>query len=380
MQSEQKSPRVDSISHRYSGKVDILTKLIGRKRSIPSLKLAVFIRQLATMVHSGMPLLRALEILLRQEKNRYFRIVMTNLSDNVRSGNALSDGLARYPGIFDPLMVSMVRAGEASGELDTILLRLARYQEKSLQVRKKITAALYYPVIVLLTAAAIVSLLFLLVIPNFQAVFDGLLGGAPLPRLTRWVIDTSLLAKERWWLVSGGLVIVWAFYHWLRRTRRGTLFFDRLYLSMPKIGDLLLKESIARFARTFGTLLSSGVPMLQALAITRDVVGNRHILEALKKATLQVRDGESLTASLQRCGIFPHLVTGLVEVGEETGELAPMLNRIADNYDEDVDHALVALTSLLEPLLILLLALVIGIIVIALFLPIIQILQNLSGG
>ncbi len=331
------------------------------------------------MVHSGLPLLKALEILLRQEKSKYFHRVIRSLADNIRGGNTLSDGLSRFPEIFDSLTVNMVRAGEASGALDLILLRLARYREKNLQMRKKIAGALYYPIIVLITAGIIVGMLLVFVIPNFRSVFDGLQGGAPLPPLTQFVIDLSVLAKDRWWVVIAGIVLLGVFYRWLSRTRPGALFFDRIYLGLPKIGDLLLKISIARFTRTFGILLSSGVPMLQALEITRKVVGNSHIEKALGHVALQVRDGEGLTEPLRRSGFFPDLVTGLVEVGEETGQLDPMLLRIADSYDEEVDHTIAALTSLLEPLMILLLAIVIGAIVIALFLPLIDILQRLSG-
>ncbi len=362
-----------------NGGSNFLEKWFGWNRSIPPHKLALFTRQIATMTHSGMPLLRALEILLRQEKSKFFKKVITNLADNVRGGNPFSGGMARYPGIFDTLMVNMVRAGEASGELDRILLRLAHYQEKNLNTRKKITAALYYPLIVLVAVGVIISLLLLFVIPNFQTVFDGLLRGAPLPRLTQLVIDSSQFAKERWWVVLSVIAIVWGIFRWLSRTRRGALFIDRLYLALPKIGDLLRKVSIARFARTFGTLLSSGVPLLQALEITRQVVGNRHIMVSLESVALQVRDGEGLAEPLRRSGVFPDLVTGLVEVGEETGQLAPMLNRVADSYDEDVDHAVAALTALVEPLMIIFLALIVGALVIALFLPIIEILQNLSG-
>ncbi len=326
------------------------------------------------MVHSRLPLLKALEILLRQEKSKYFHRVIRSLADNIRGGNTLSDGLSRFPEIFDSLTVNMVRAGEASGALDLILLRLARYREKNLQMRKKIAGALYYPIIVLITAGIIVGMLLVFVIPNFRSVFDGLQGGAPLPPLTQFVIDLSVLAKDRWWVVIARIVLLGVFYRWLSRTRPVALFFDRIYLGLPKIGDLLLKISIARFTRTFGILLSSGVPMLQALEITRKVVGNSHIEKALGHVALQVRDGEGLTEPLRRSGFFPDLVTGLVEVGEETGQLDPMLLRIADSYDEEVDHTIAALTSLLEPLMILLLA-----IVIALFLPLIDILQRLSG-
>lgn len=342
--------------------------------------LTIFTRQLATLLQAGLPLLRSLEVMIRQEKNEKFKAVISELADNVRSGSNFSDGLAQHPRIFDRLYVNMVKAGEAGGVLDVVLSRLANFMEKSLKTKKKVQSAMIYPVVVLVFALGIVALLMVVVVPKFQQIFEDMLGeGSSLPALTEFVIGISDFVQEQILLTIILLVLFFVGVKLALKTKQGTYVFDWLKLNTPKFGDLGSKAAISRFTRTFGTLLSSGVPILQALTITRDIIGNTIIMGALDEVHDRVRDGETLSTPLEQTGVFPTMVTSMIDVGEETGELPEMLNRIADNYDEDLDNAVAGITSLIEPLMIIFLAVVVGTIVIALFMPIIEIITQLSA-
>ena len=332
------------------------------------------------MLRSGLPLLRSLEVLIRQEKSGLFKEVVEGLADTIRNGNNLSDGLRLFPDVFSDLYINMTRAGEAGGVLDTVLLRLAEFLEKSVRTLRRIKAAMIYPVIVVAVAFIIVGLLMVFVIPRFQSIYHDLLRGASLPTLTQWTIDTSTLLKDYWWALIVVIPMVIYLYKWIRRTESGGRFIDRFFLNMPRVGELVSKLAIARFSRTFATLLESGVPLLKALLITRDVVGNRVIMDAMNTVHDRVRDGESIATTLEQAGVFPDMVTSMIDVGEETGQLAQMLHRIADAYEDEVDHAVAAATSAIEPIMIVLLAVFVGTIVIALFLPVINIIENLSVG
>ena len=342
--------------------------------------LTAFTRQLAILLRAGVPLLRSLDVLAKQEKTPAFRRIIQSLAAQVRSGDSLSEGLAKYPRVFDRLYMSMVRAGEAGGVIDVVLSRLALFREKNQRVRRQIQAAMVYPVLVMAVAAVIVVLLILFVVPKFEIIYSDLLHGTSLPLLTRIVIYVSLLFQKHFLVAAGILLALWAAVKFTVASHAGARFFDLMRLRLPVVGALVVKIAVARFSRTFGTLLDSGVPILDALAITRNVVGNRVIMEAIDVVYDSVRDGETVTAPLERTNIFPALMTSMIDVGEETGELARMLGLIADSYEEDVDHALGSLTSIIEPVMILLLALVAGTIVIALFLPIIDIIQRLGAG
>ena len=342
--------------------------------------LAVFTRQLATLLQAGLPLLRSLEVMIRQERNQRFKEVVTGLADGVRSGNNLSDGLQRYPKVFDRLFVNMVKAGEAGGVLDVVLSRLARFMEKAVKTNKKIKSAMVYPMVVVTVAFAIVSMLMVFVVPSFQKIFHDMLKGAPLPPLTQVVINISNFMKGQIVITLGILIGGFFLVRFLLSTTIGKKVLDTVVLATPKVGDFARKANIARFTRTFGTLMSSGVPILQALMITRDTIPNTVVQKALEKVHDRVRDGEPLAAPLEQQKIFPTMVTSMIDVGEETGELPEMLNRIADNYDEDLDNAVAGITSIIEPVMIVFLALVVGTIVIALFLPIIEIIKKLSSG
>lgn len=347
-------------------------------RPVSQKGLCVFTRQMSTLLQAGLPLLRSLEVLSRQEKNPAFKYVLEELGENVRSGNTFSDGLMQHPKVFDRLYVNMIKAGEAGGVLDVVLNRLARFMEKAIKIKGKVKAAMVYPVIVLFIAMAILTFLMIFVIPKFQEIFDELLDGAPLPVLTQWVMLISYFVKDRSLLTIAICIVVFIILKVLKSTNVGARAVDRAMISLPPVGDLFKKAAIARFTRTFGTLLSSGVPILQCLTITRDTIGNRILMDALDKVHDRVKEGDSVSGPLEASKVFPSMVTSMIDVGEETGELPEMLNRIADNYDEEVDNAVAALTSIIEPIMIVVLALIVGVIVIALFLPIIGVIEGLS--
>ena len=343
--------------------------------------ITVFSRQLSTLLKAGLPLLRALEVIGRQEKNPYFKAVVEQLADNVRTGNKFSDGLSQHPKIFDKLYVNMAKAGEAGGVLDVVLDRLSTFQEKALKTTNKVKSAMVYPIVIMGVAVAIVAILMIFVVPQFQKIFtDMLKGNARMPALTQMIIDISDFMKENYILTGLIIVGVILFVKIFFKTKIGIRVLDTAALKLPKIGDLVMKSTVARFTRTFGTLLASGVPILEALTITRGTIKNSLISDALSRVHDRVRDGENLSTPLDQQNIFPTMVTSMVEVGEETGQLPEMLNRIADNYDDEVDNSVGAITSIIEPIMIVFLAVVVGTIVIALFLPIIQIIQNLTGG
>jgi type IV pilus assembly protein PilC len=351
----------------------------GFGRVISNEDLTTFTRQLATLLEAGLPLLRALEVMIRQEKNLRFKAVLEQIAEQVTSGNSLSDGLSQHPKIFDRLFVNMVRAGEAGGVLDVVLSRLAVFMEKALKTKKKVKSAMVYPIVVVSVAVAIVALLMVFVVPKFQTIFDDMLSGAALPAPTQLVINVSSFMQQNFLLTIGLILIVFFGFKFLLKTAFGAKCFDWCAINLPKVGDLVRKVNIARITRTFGTLLSSGVPILQSIVITKDITGNIFYSSALNRVHDSVRDGEPLAAPMEREGVFPNMVTSMVDVGEETGQLPEMLNRIADNYDEDVDNAVVGITSIIEPVMIVFLAVVVGFIVIALFLPIVEIIRQITG-
>jgi len=366
-------------TRKRDGKKDKKKKAMGFGKVIKQEDLAIFTRQLATLLEAGLPLLRAIEVMIRQEKNLRFQAVMQQIADQVKSGNSFSDGLSQHPKIFDRLYVNMVRAGEAGGVLDTVLSRLAGFMEKALKTKKKVKSAMVYPVVVVGVAIAIVALLMTVVVPKFQTIFDEMLDGAALPGPTQIVISVSNFMRDNIFLSIGIVVAAIFASKFLLRTKIGSKAFNWCSINIPKVGDLVRKVNIARITRTFGTLLSSGVPILQSITITKDITGNIFYENALSRIHDCVRDGESMAAPMERESVFPNMVTSMVDVGEETGELSEMLNRIADNYDEDVDNAVAGITSIIEPVMIVFLAVVVGFIVIALFLPIVEIINQLTG-
>lgn len=351
--------------------------LIGT--GVKAADITVFSRQIATLLKAGLPLLRSLEVISRQEKNPYFRTVIEQVADNVRTGNKFSDGLAQHPKIFDNLYVNMARAGEAGGVLDVVLDRIATFQEKAQKIKGKIKGAMVYPMVIMSVAVVIVVLLMVVVVPKFQKVFSDTLKGSSMPAITEFVIGISDFIRGN---IIATLVIIAAAVIGSKlffKTKFGARAWDMALLKLPAIGNLTMKSTVSRFARTFGTLLASGVPILEALTITKGTLNSVVVKDALQRVHDRVRDGENLAGPLENQKLFPSMVTSMVEVGEETGQLSEMLNRIADNYDEEVDNAVGAVTSIIEPIMIVMMAVVVGVIVIALFMPLIQIISTLNG-
>jgi type IV pilus assembly protein PilC len=283
-----------------------------------------------------------------------------------------------HPKVFDKLFVNMIRAGEAGGVLDKVLDRLAKFREKAERIQKKVKSALVYPGVVMTVAVVIVYILMVKVVPSFQKLLDN--QKTAMPPLTKIVIGISQLLTVYWWatpiLVVGGYVLL---KQWLS-TEKGKELFDRMIFRLPKVGTFVQIVSVSRFARTFGTLMASGVPILQSISITRDTLDNVVIAKSLERVHDRVRDGEPLSVPLEQSGVFPQMVTSMIQVGEETGQLPEMLNRVADIYDEEVDNAVTALTSIIEPVLIVFLAVVVGAIVLAMFLPLIALITKMTGG
>jgi type IV pilus assembly protein PilC len=347
-------------------------------RVLNSKGLTIFTRQLATLVKAGMPILRSIEVLARQEKRAGFKIVLEEIADTIRSGGNFSEGLAAHPKLFDRLYVNMVRAGEAGGVLSTVLERLSVFNEKSERIKGKVKSAMIYPAIISSVAVAIVSVLMVVVVPQFQAIFTGMLKGQPLPALTQLLLSVSFFMRDNFLLTVAAAAGVYFGFGLFKKTKPGARVIDWLLIHAPVIGDLMLKATVARFTRTFGTLLSSGVPILQALIITRDTSGNVHVANALNLVHDRVKEGDNVAKPLEATAIFPGMVTSMIEVGEETGSMPDMLTRIADSYDEEVDNAVAGLTSVIEPIMIVFMAVVVGTIVIALFLPLVSIIESLQ--
>ncbi|MDZ4403483.1 type II secretion system F family protein [Prosthecobacter sp.] len=354
---------------------------VGANAKVKSKSLMIFTRQLATLIDSGLPLLRGLTVLGRQEPNLVMKGTINTLADNVQTGSTFSESLQQYPRIFNKLYINMVKAGELGGVLELVLNRLAEYQEKAQKLKNKIVAAMVYPIIVMCIAAAIMVFLMMVIVPRFETIFEDMLGSKDkLPELTKWVIGFSRNMFEYKWYLLGGLVGSIVSWRALAATKGGRRWIDRTKLKLPLFGDVQRKTAISRFTRTLGTLVTSGVPILQALNITRDTAGNTIVSDAITKVHDAVKEGESMVAPLESSGVFPPMVISMVDVGEETGQLPEMLLKIADVYEDEVDNSVSALTSMLEPLMIVVLALVVGVIVMALFLPLIDVIKNLSGG
>ncbi len=351
--------------------------LFQRKTVKPKI-LMIFTRQLATLVDSGLPLLRGLNVLAKQERDPVLKRTINKLADGVQGGGTFSESLAQHPRIFNNLYVNMVKAGELGGVLELVLGRLAEFQEKAAKIKNKVIAAMVYPLIVVMLAIVILSFLLVFIVPKFEAIFHDMLGDKPLPTVTRFVIGTSRFVQGHWLVLLGAIIALVAGYKFANRTTRGRLTIDRVKLRLPLFGDVIRKTAISRFSRTLGTLVTSGVPILQALHITRDTAGNTVIADAISKVHDRVKEGESIVQPLEASGAFPPMVISMIDVGEETGQLPDMLLKVADVYDDEVDNSVAAMTAALEPIMIVFLALIVGTIVIALFMPLISIISGLQ--
>jgi type IV pilus assembly protein PilC len=346
---------------------------------ITTKNLCTFTRQMATLLDAGLPLVRGLRTLERQAQDPAVGKVVGEVADSVESGMTFSEALAGHPKSFDKLYVNMVRAGEASGAMEQVLNKLAEFMEKAARLRSKIKTALVYPVVVLVIALTITSGLMIFIVPKFAKIFSEMLAGEPLPPLTSFVIGISdmMLHKGYIPLIVGAILIV--IYKQAKKTKGGSYFFDLVAIKTPPFSDLVTKSSVARFCSTLGTLMSSGVSVLNALIIVRDTVGNAVVSQAVQVVHDAVKEGEGMSKPLASTEVFPPMVVSMIEVGEETGALPEMLERIAKQYEEEVDNAVEAMTSLIEPAMIIFLAIVVGGIVIALFLPLIKLIEQLGG-
>ena len=355
------------------GNISIGTPVIKKK------ELVVLTRQLATLLDAGLPLIRSLRTLERQAKNPLVQKVLGATADTVESGSTFAEALAKHPKSFDKLYLNMIRAGEASGAMEVILNRLATFMEKASKIAGKVKSALIYPAVVLSIAGLVTAGLMIFIVPNFKKIFSELLGpGEEMPGITLFVLKVSDLLKNDGWVFLVGIAVIVVIYKLINANKYGKWGVDWVKYNMPLFGPLISRTAISRFARTLGTLMSSGVPVLNALIIVRDTAGNEVVSSAIQKVHDAVKEGDSIAVPLGATGIFPAMVISMVEVGEETGKLPEMLDKIANTYDEEVDNAVGALTSMIEPLMIVGLAVIVGTIVIALFLPLTKIIEKLG--
>jgi type IV pilus assembly protein PilC len=339
----------------------------------------IFTRQLATMIDAGLPLVQCLDILAAQTPNKIFARILGQVKSAVEQGATFSDALRRHPRVFDDLYVNLVAAGEVGGILDTILNRLAVYIEKAVKLRSQIKSAMFYPVGVLVVAIGVIAVMLLKVIPTFEDMYKEM-GHAEMPAATRFVINLSHGFVTRWYLYAGATFGVIAGSVMMRRTDRGREIFDRMLLHLPVMGGTLRKIVVARFTRTLGTLLTSGVPILDALDICARTAGNKVVEQGIMRARDKIAEGHDMAGPLAESRVFPTMVVQMIGVGEQTGAMDQMLQKIADFYEEEVDAAVSALTSLIEPAMMAFLGVVVGGLIIAMYLPIFKLAGNLQGG
>jgi type IV pilus assembly protein PilC len=369
-----------TITRRRIGSTDILAapglRLIFHR--IRPAHVVTFTRQLATLIGAGLPLVRALRILQEQVESAILKEKIAMIARDIDGGGSLSDALSQHPGQFDSLYVNMVRAGEVGGVLEAVLDRIAQFLERRQSLGGKVRSALMYPLVVVTLATGIIGFILVTIIPKFREIFDQL--GAELPATTQFLIDASHLLVNRSGWVALAAAAVWYVLRRVNGTREGRYFFDRLKLKLPVFGELLRKAAIGRFATTLSTLITSGVPILQALDIVRETSGNAVVSRAMNDVYESVRDGATIHEPLSKCGVFPPLVVHMVAVGEETGAVDQMLNKVAEAYQREVDNTVNALTSILEPVLIVFLGATIGFVVVALYLPIISLPIHIGTG
>jgi len=359
------------------GGMNINLKIPGLGGGVKPKVLTTFTRQLATLVDAGLPLLRGLRVLEKQERNANLKGILAELATSIEGGSTFSEALAQHPKVFNRLFVNMVKAGELGGVLEVVLKRLAEFSEKAQKIKGKVKAAMFYPSAVMIVAVGIMILLMTFVVPKFRDVFAGM--NIDMPKFTLFVLWLSATIKDNILMTMGGVAVVVVLFLLFIKTKFGRHLWDRVKLNMPPTGQVVTKVSISRFARTLGTLISSGVPILQALTIVKETSGNVIIANAVAMVHESVKEGETITAPLEASRVFPPMVVSMVDVGEQTGALPEMLLKIADNYDEEVDNAVAAMTSLLEPIMIVFLAVIVGSIVIAMFLPLIAMITTMSG-
>ncbi len=361
-----------------AGKMKKTSSAFGEKK-VNAKTLTVFTRQLATLIDAGLPLLRGLQTLNRQEKHPTLKNAIVKMGESVEGGSTFSEAIAAHPKIFSKLYVNMVKAGELGGVLEIVLTRLAEFQEKAQRIKNKVVAAMFYPIVVMVIAVAILTFLLVFVVPQFRKIFADMLGDKPLPPLTEFVVGLSTFVGSNFLYILGAIIIITVAFNIFKRTEAGKRAIDKFVLNMPVFGNLIRLTGIARFCRTLGTLITSGVPILQALNITKETAGNSVLADAVSKVHDAVKEGENMAPPLEQSGVFPPMVVSMIDIGEETGRLPDMLIRVADVYEDEVDNAVAGITSILEPIMIVFLAVVVGTIVIALFMPLISIITELGS-
>jgi type IV pilus assembly protein PilC len=348
--------------------------------TVSAKELTQFTRQLAVLIDAGLPLMRGMTTLQKSIKNPYFTGIIGDIGETIGGGSTFSEALAKHPKIFDKLFVNMVKAGEIGGVLEIALNRLAEFMEKSQKIKGKVKAAMFYPIAVLIVAVIIVGILMTYVIPKFKTIFADMLGpGETLPEFTLLVLKISDTIQHNAIAVVIGVIAAFIIFKLIiSKTKFGRYAWDLFKMKCPPLGGVVSKVAIARFSRTLGTLVSSGVPILQALNITKETAGNVIVSNAIDGVYDAVKEGETITKPLDKSGVFPPMVVSMIDIGEETGALPEMLVRVADVYEEEVDNAVTAMTSLLEPIMIVFLAVIVGSIVIAMFLPLIKMMDKLG--
>jgi len=342
---------------------------------IKKVEISRFTRQFATMIGAGLPMVQCLDILSAQMENKELAKIINAVKEGVQGGATLSEALSRHPKIFDQLYTNMVEAGEIGGALDTILIRLAGYREKADQLVRKVKGAMVYPAVIVVVAVGVTFGMLTFIVPVFAKMFGDLGTGLPAP--TQIVLNISNFLQANLLYLFFGFLGAFGAFIWWKKTPRGALLFDKGLLTLPVLGVLIRKSAVARFTRTLGTLLSSGVSILEALEITAKTAGNLVVSNAINKSVMSIAEGDTITAPLKESGVFPPMVTQMISVGEKTGGLDDMLNKIADFYDEEVDEAVGTLTSVIEPIIIVIMGVVIGGILIAMYLPMFDIIGKL---
>ncbi len=357
--SAQKEPKSFSIKSPFS--------------RIRPAEIAMMTRQLATLVGAGFPLVTAIDSLIPQTKSQFFKKVISQIKDSIVEGNSFAMALAAYPGTFSSLYINMVRAGETSGTLEIVLERLADIAEKQQALKHRIITALAYPALMSVIGTLVLFLLLTFIVPNITSIFKEMNQTLPLP--TVFLINLSAFLKSYWWIILSALVVIVFLMRTVKKTEKGKYFFDKMFLTFPGTGGMITKLAAARFARTLGSLLENGVSMMPALEIVKNIVGNVLISNAVDDAAREVGKGQGLGNSLSGSKLFPNLFIQMIQVGEQSGELEAMLNKVADVYENEVETTIMSLTSLLEPLMILAMGVIVGFIVLSICLPIFEMNQ-----
>lgn len=367
LKAQRITPNAKKIKAKGGG-LEMEIKIPGFGPKVRPRDIVIFTRQFATMIDAGLPIVQALDILSRQNENKAFKAVLTGVKESVETGATLADGLARFPKAFDPLYVNMIAAGENGGILDVILERLSLHMEKAMKLKREVKTAMIYPSVVVAAAGIVTSVLLIFVIPTFADLFSDFGSSLPLP--TQLVINLSNFFVANWYIIFGGLGISFSMLVRFARTERGKEVIHPLALKLPVFGDIIRKVAVARFTRTLGTMVSSGVAILEALNICSRTAGNKVVENEVQRARIAISEGKSMVEPLSESVVFPPMVVQMIGVGESTGALDAMLQKIADFYEDEVDNAVGAMKQLIEPLMILVLGTIIGGLVIAMYLPI----------